>query len=430
MSDLRDPEDRTEIPELSFEPAPRRTMVSRVIAPLRRVVPALRGRQPVDDPSRPLLDPELEPRRGPKMALWISFIVIVLLPVTLGGGYLFVVATDQYNAEARFAVRANGSDEGGKGDTSVAGLLSGSGSLGGQDANIVASYIHSRAIIEDISRTIDVRAIFQRPEADFLARLPANASVEDLTDYWNKMITVYIESISGIVTVDARAFRREDALVLVQAVVKASEKLVNELSTNVRADAMKHAEEEVRRSEGLVRFALSDLTAFRNSQGLIDPVKAADQTGKLLLQLMTDEIQTESQLFVAQRVMGPNAPGITGTRLKLQSINDHIAKLRQQLAGDKESKSNMAASISRFEELELKRQFAERLYGFAQEGIERARLLAEQRSVYLAVFVPPSLPEDYTFPLRSSNFMIIAAACLITWISGITMTASVLDHRL
>jgi capsular polysaccharide transport system permease protein len=202
------------------------------------------------------------------------------------------------------------------------------------------------------------------------------------------------------------------------------------MSSNIRADAMKHAEDEVRRSEGLVRFALDDLTAFRNSQGLIDPVKAADQTGKLLLQLMADEIQTESQLFVSQRVMGPSAPGMAGTRAKLQSINDHIAKLRQQLAGDKETKSNMAASISRFEQLELKRQFAERLYGFAQEGIERARLLAEQRSVYIAVFVPPALPQEYSFPLRGSNFTIIAAAFLIAWLSGLTIWASVLDHRL
>jgi capsular polysaccharide transport system permease protein len=100
------------------------------------------------------------------------------------------------------------------------------------------------------------------------------------------------------------------------------------------------------------------------------------------------------------------------------------------MAGSRDAKSNLAALISQFEELDLKRQFAEKLYALTQEGLTRARLLAERRNVYLAVFVPPSLPEDFSYPLRYSSFFLIAAVAFLTWCCGATIWASIEDHRL
>ena len=434
MSDVRDPEDRVKMPALDVETPRERTLASRALAPLLRVarLEKPRSHTEVVASSDAGFDLEPEPRRKTNIVL-VSLIIVVLLPILAAGTYLFFIATDQYAAEARFAVKtaSGGSDDSsGKNETSIASVMTSGGSLGGQEADIVANYIQSRAIIDDIARTVDVRAIFQRPEADFWAKLPSGASAEDLTAYWKKMISVYIESTSGIVTVEARAFRREDALLLAKAIVKSSETLVNDLSSNVRADAVKHAEDEIRRAEADVRFALADLTVFRNTQGIIDPVKSAEQSGKLLLQLMGDKIQIEGQLFVSQRTTGPNAPGVAATKARLESIDSHIATLQQQLAGDKTTQANMASTISKFEELDLKRQFAERMYGFARDGMDRARLIAERQSVYLAVFVPPSLPQDYSYPLRFSDFALIAMAAMVAWSCGATIWASVLDHRL
>jgi capsular polysaccharide transport system permease protein len=370
--------------------------------------------------------------------IWWSLVVVVLLPVIASGIYLFAIASNQYTAETRFAVRTLAPGSGNKSETSVPNVLTMTGSLGGQDADIVADYVHSRSIIDDISKHVDVRAIFQRPEADFLVRLSKDASAEDLTQYWNRMISVYIESYSGIVTVKVCAFRRDDALILAKAILQSSEALVEDLSVRVRTDIVAHAEQEVIRSEALVHKALSDLQIYRNKEGLIDPVKNADATGKLLLQLMTDKIQAESQLFVSQRSAGADAPGVAPLRTKLESIKSQIADLQLQMAGaapsstssTTDAKPNLAALISRFEELDLKRQFAERLYELTQEGLTRARLIAERRAVYLAVFVPPSLPEDFSYPLRYSSFLLIAIVAFLTWCCGATIWASVLDHRL
>ncbi len=432
MSEVRERDTPAEVPVIEVEPPRGRLSASRALAPLRKAMRLERARPVAEISLRPggTFEPEPETKSGGRLVL-VSLILVVLLPILVAGTYLFFIASDQYAAEARFAVKtAGGGSDGGKNDVSLSSVLTSGGSLGGQEADIVANYIHSRAVVDDVARSVDVRAIFQRPEADFFARLPARASAEDLTAYWKSMVSVYIESTSGIVTLEVRAFRRDDALVLAKAIVKSSETLINDLSSNVRADAVKHAEDEIRRSEADVRFALAELTVFRNAQGLIDPVKSAEQSGKLLLQLMGDKIQIEGQLFVSQRTTGPTAPGVAATRARLDSIDAHIAALQQQLAGDKATKANLAATISRFEELDLKRQFAERMYGFARDGMDRARLIAERQSVYLAVFVPPSLPQDYSYPLRFSDFALIALAALVAWSCGATIWASVLDHRL
>lgn len=390
-----------------------------------------------------VLQPEAKRQTKGRLVL-LTFILLVVLPTIAAGVYLFFVASDQYVAEARFAVRP-ADPIGGPGDTNLSlanadktkvGALSsgsylyGGDSLSSADAEIVANYIHSRAVIDDVSRTVDVKAIFRAPGADFFARLPDGASAEDLAIYWNRMVSVYIETTSGIVTLSVSAFRREDALRLTQAILKSSETLVNDLSRKVRADAMRTAEEEVRRSDGEVRFALASLTTFRNSNRLIDPIQSSEASAKLLFQLMSDKIETEAKLYVIQRSQGPNAPGINGTRAKLDSINRHVNELQDQMAGMKQVSKNLASTLAKFEKLELQKQFAERMYGFARDGVERARVAAIRQTVYLAVFMPPALPQEYTYPERWVDFFLIGAACLMVWVCGVTIAASIQDHRL
>ena len=440
MTDVRDREPQVEIEGRILEPMPRRSLVARALAPILRR-PAQDELTPVHAfDLRPNERVEVAPKTGFGGIIAFSLIVIVLLPTLAAGLYLFGMASDQYVAETRFAVRkaepiqmsgfGTESGKGGETQVSSSSLLSGNASLAGEDAEIIASYIHSRAAIDDVSGMLDVRSIFRRPEADFWARLHANATAEDLTKYWNRMVSVYVESSSGIVTVSVSAFRREDALAVTRAILATSEHLANSLTLKMRADQTSLAEGEVRRSEANVRFALADLTSFRDAQHLIDPVETSKSTGTLLMQLMSDRIETEGQLVVTQRAQGPNAPGIAATKARLESVNKHIAELQEQLAGTKEVSNNMAATIARFEELELKKEFAEKMFEFSRKGLERAELTAMAQSIYLAVFMPPSLPQDFMYPERFTDLFLIALAAVMTWISGATITASVLDHRL
>lgn len=362
-----------------------------------------------------------------------SYMTLVLGPAAVATFYFIFIASDQYIAEARFAVRA--ADDTSPKAEEVAKMLpsmgpGGSTSFAQQDAEIVASYIRSRAIIDDLHDVIDIGAIFRREEADFWARLPDNASPEIMRDYWIKMVTPYIERTSGIVTVKVRAFRRDDALALARAVLDASERLVNAISLRARSDAMRRAEEEVRRADGQMRLALADLARFRDSEGVIDPVKSAELTGQLLLQLMQDKIKIETELFIAKRTTSGDAPGVSSLRARLDSVDGQIARTRAELAGNNPQAHNLAAALVRFEELEVKLQFAEGMYTFARNGLDRARVAAEKQTVYVTVFVPPSLPQDSGYPHRFTYSVLLAIGLTLAWAIVAMIWASVLDHRL
>jgi capsular polysaccharide transport system permease protein len=380
--------------------------------------------------------------------LLASFIGCVLVPAFAATIYFVFLASNQWAAEARFEVRqvdidsrdtslTNASQTNGQsGSTSqsaqqsVQSVTNFSFTATGQDAYIVTNYIASRAIVDDLSAMLNLREIFRRPEADFWARLKRNATIEELVDYWKSMVSTYIDAPSGIVTVQVRAFRTDDAVALAKAVLQLSEDLVNRISDRARHDAMETAEKEVRRSYEMTQAALADLHRFRDSAGIIDPLQTGTEVAKLLIPLMTEKIRLESDLFVASRNLDDSAPTIKALRSRLQSAEQQIADLRSRLTSTQGDKNTLAASIAKFEELELQRQFAEKLYTLAQADLDRARQRAARQSVYLTVFVPPSLPEESRYPRRAAYPILIFIGLTILWSIVVMTIASVEDHRL
>jgi capsular polysaccharide transport system permease protein len=361
--------------------------------------------------------------------LLASFIGLVLVPSFAAMVYFAFIASNQFAAEARFEVRQVDMDTT-DAKESEASSTNFAFTAPGQDAYIVTSYIQSRAIVDDLNKALNLREIFRRPEADFWARLKRNASIEELTDYWKSMVNTYIDAPSGIVTLQVRAFRADDAVTVANAVLKLSETLVNRISDRARRDAMAMSEQEVRRTYEMTQASLADLRSFRDSSGIIDPVQAGTEIGKLLIPLLTEKIRLESDLFVASRNLDDSAPTIKALKSRLESVEQQIADQRSKLTSTDGEGKSLAASIAKFEELDLQRQFAEKLYTLAQADLDRARQRAERQSVYLTVFVRPAPPEESLYPRRIAFSILIFLGLTILWSIAVMTIASVEDHRL
>ncbi|HMK90112.1 MAG TPA: capsule biosynthesis protein [Methylocystis sp.] len=365
--------------------------------------------------------------------LLASFIVLVLAPSVAAALYFALLAADQYTVESRFSVRsvepeaAETGSTGGGGGSPVGGF---SFTATGQNAYIVTSYIRSRGIIDDLATKIDLREVFHRPEADFWARLKRDPSIEELVDYWNSMVDTYVDSVSSIVILRIRAFRREDALVLGQLVIEASEGLVNRISDRARRDSTAQAEMEVRRSFGAVREALAALNAFRDTSGMLDPGQASGEIAKLLVPLVGEKIKIEDELFVLRRELSEDAPTVRVLREKLGAVEAHIKEYEGKLTSEGGANRTISSSLAKFEELEVQRLLAERFYMLAQADLDRAQLRASRQNVYLSVFVPPSLPEESHFPRRWAFSILTFIGLAIFWSIGAMVLASIDDHRL
>jgi capsular polysaccharide transport system permease protein len=376
-------------------------------------------------------------RRSFRSAPLLSFIFLVILPSVAAAVYYAAFAAPQYTVEERFIVRQN--NQGQESATNkmqqqpqvatMAPSTSMSVALAMEDAYVVANYIRSRAMIDDLSKTIDLRKIYRRPEADFYARLKHGATAEELEDYWKDMVTTYVDGPSGIVTLQVRAFRPEDALEIALAIDELAEKLVNEISLRARQDALARSQQDVDHAEDAMRSILADMEAYRDSEAMINPLDSAERTGMLLKQVLGDRIATDSQLFITER-LSPGSPTIPTLKARRAALNDRLAELQAKLTGHGDKDHTIAASLVKFEELSVNEKLAEQMYALARNELERARQIAEKRSAYLSAFVPAALPEKSYYPRRVAFSALVALTLLVFWSIGALTWASVQDHRL
>jgi capsular polysaccharide transport system permease protein len=376
-----------------------------------------------------------EPRTRRRMSRYlISFLALVVAPALATSLYFAFVASDEYVAESRLAVHSLSaetvtSSSQAKKATTTASLMGGL-SAATDDAYLVAAYVRSRACIEEVSKTVDLKAIYRRPEADFISRLKADASPEAMVKYWDQMVNAYVDPPSGIVTVTVTAFRREDALAVNQAILAASEKMANEISVRARTDIIKLADAEVASAEERVVGSLAELRDFREKAGFIDPKMQAESLTRTLEMLIQQRIKLQTDVEVSSRAMSPEAPTLQSLKSRLDQLDLQISAEKAKLTSRSTDPAALANLLPAYESLLVRNTFAEKLYGLAADGLERARLRAEAQTIYLNVFVPPGIPQEATYPERVASSVLIALGLLVLWGIGALTAALVEDHKL
>lgn len=356
----------------------------------------------------------------------ISYLVFVILPFLASLFYYVFIASDQYIAEARFAVRSV-ADEATKDnvDSSVMSMRPVS-----QDAYVVTSFIHSSEILKRISTQIDYRNIFSNEKADFLSRFDKQKSNEDFIKYWNDQVTTAIDGPSGIVTLKTKTFTPTDSTRLANIIIGESEKLINELSERAQKDVANRFGKEVERTGEIYRTALLALNDFQNSSRLLSPEAQATETGKLLAGLLQKKLEIDSRLFVLKQTNVENSPSYQQLTLHKQSVEEQIEKLHTELTGTKEADANLAQSLVRYSQLETDRRVAESLYEIARKNLDTAQAQAVRQVLYIVVFVSPNVPQDSLYPHRISTPLLVLLALTIGWTIIALIWASVEDHRL
>ena len=411
-----------------------RVKASRQILPslFRRRLPAQRARTDLEEIEYVSVhdgnEPETQSGGKPPLRL-IGFILLVILPFLASSVYYAFIASDQYVAEARFAVRAVS----GTGDTSDASDPGGATSAlnmrsASQDAYVVTSFIHSTEILNRIGKKIDYRSMFIRQNADFMSRFGSSRSDEEFLKYWNDHVTAYIDVTSGIITLKVRTFSPDDSVKLADAIIEESEKLINELSERARNDIVQSMKADVQKSGKAYGDTLIALNQFQNASGLLSPQTQAKNSGAILTGLLAQKLEFETRLFVMRQSNAQNSPTYQQLNLAKESLDAQIEKMKSALTGPENA--SLAKSLLEYSRLETDRMIAEKLYESSQKNYDAVLAEALRKTLYLAVFVKPVLPDESIFPRRISTPLIILLALVVTWATLSLIWASVEDHRI
>ncbi|MFZ1388012.1 MAG: hypothetical protein WBP46_07120 [Thiolinea sp.] len=364
---------------------------------------------------------------------WL-FLLLVIIPTVLASVYYYRYASDQYVSEAHFIIQGNSAPK-----MDFLGALTGLPGASGatSDAMVIHDYLLSADFIKDIEPEFNVRAHYSNPTIDPYARLAADASQEDLVEYWQKMADIEHDLTSGISTITMTAFDPESGKKLVALALKQSEALVNKLSASLRTDALQMAEKEVVSAEQEVDSLREQITEFRQQQDVLDPASQAnarierEETSRLtrLSELQTQLSQAEAELAQVSSFMQPEAMKVKNLQSKVNSLRQQINKEQSASVAQSKGKSTeVAVQLAQYTELQSRLGFAEQLYRAKQGALEQARLEVDRKQRYLTVTVQPNLPDEAIKPEKISGVLTVLLLSFLFWGIGSLSVATIRDH--
>ncbi len=370
-------------------------------------------------------------RRGARafrLAAMISFVLIVAIPSAGAAIYYGLIASDQYVAEAKFTV-SGGVPAASDGIASMTGIPA---IAIVQDTQIVMNYIESRAALEKLEALIDIRGLYSTSDADWFSRFNPQKPIEKFVRYWQHMTDVSISMPGGIVTLKVRAFTPEDATKIASAVLEISEALINEMNERMNRDAVAAAAQELDLTSARLTKAQIALETMRNDTGVLDATKVAEALNKLINGTRSSLLQMQQEYVTQLKYVTETAPQMQALRSRIEATKTQIAELESKLTHTKLSsvrEPTLAASMTKFAELDLEHQVAERLYAGAATSLELARLTAEGRMMYINTFVKPVLPQEAQYPRRRLMSFAILAGTLAFWGACCSLAVAIRNYK-
>ncbi len=364
---------------------------------------------------------------------WL-FLLLVILPTILAGVYFYKYASPQYVSEAHFIIQGNAEPQ-----ADLLGTLTGIPGAGGSimDAMVIKDYLLSADFLHDIKPVVNVREHFSDSAIDFYARLPPDATQEDLLEYWQGVAEVEYDLSVGISTIKMTGFNPETSRLLVTSALKRSELLVNELSDILRTDALKLAEQETAASERALAEIRTETTKFREKQDVLDPgaqagsrIEREEAAGlNMVSKLRVDLSQAEAELAQVSTFMQPQALKVKALQGKVNALRQQIAKEQTVTAKQGKGKSTqVAVQLSKYTELQSKLAFAEQLYRSRLESLERVRIEHLRKHRYLTVTVQANLPDAAIKPDKAAGVLTVFLLSFLFWGIGSLSIATIRDH--
>jgi capsular polysaccharide transport system permease protein len=341
-----------------------------------------------------------------------SFTLMVAIPAIVAAAYYAFFASNQYISEARFSVTISQPPQ-------IDGLANFTGLASVaiiRDTQIVTNYITSRAAVEALERRIGLRERYSRETYDWWARFDATKPIEKFVRYWEGVASTTISMPAGIVNLKVRAFTPDEAHLIASTIVKLSEELINEQNERIFQDAITTAADELKRATARLTAARLALERARVDSGVLDTGRTADALTKLLTELRGSLLTLQQEFTSRSRFVSADAPQMRVLAERIKALQEQVREMDQRLVnpgGD--GSQTVSTMMTRFGELDLEKTIAEKLYASAAASLESARLLSEQRRMYLNAFVQPSTPEESRYPRRLLMTFLIALGALSAW---------------
>lgn len=297
-----------------------------------------------------------------------------------------------------------------------------------QDSIAVQSYLASREAMLRLDADHGFKAHFSDPAIDRIQRLDPDATNEAAFKLYKNHVIISYDPTEGLIRMEVIAADPQKAYEFSQALIGYAEEQVDQLTSRLRADQMRGAQESYEAAEARRTEALANWLAIQQEVQQIDPVS---ESSARLGQITTLETERQRAQLILQSRLNVDRP----SEIQVQALRDQIANLdvmisslRSELIGGDNDQGSMAARNTELLTAQENYTFQTAMVQQALTQMETARIEANRQVRYLSQSVRPVLPDQATYPRAFENtivaFLIFAGIYLM-----ISLTASILREQ-
>lgn len=359
-----------------------------------------------------------------------SLLLVVALPVVLTSLYLGVLAQPQYASETGFVVRQ---EESVSASQMLGGLSQVLGTPSASNSDLVFEFIQSQDIVRRINDELDlVDHYAQFWPLDPVYSIWPDVTIEDLAQFWRRMIRITYDKSSGVIMVEARARDAAMAQRIAQEIVAQSEAMINTLNAQARRDSIANAESDLDEALTNLRAAREALVAFQARTQILDP--QADIQGRMgvVANLQQQLAQALVDYDLLLQATDSSDPRVRQLDRRIRAIEERIAGERASYSSTSADstleKDNYPSLLATYEGLRVDVQFAEEIYRVSLTALNQARAAAERQQLYLATFIAPTRAEVAEYPRKILLVALTAFFCVMGWSVGALVYYSLRDR--
>jgi capsular polysaccharide transport system permease protein len=353
-----------------------------------------------------------------------TLVTVVGVPTLIAAIYFGLIASDMYVSEAKVAVRSAKSGLSTNGLTAL--LASPVLSSGGQDSLVVMQYATSLDIVEELRRRVPFVEHYSSPDIDFLSRLDAEATREEVLQYYLERVNIQRDMVSDVLTVKVRAFTPEMAQDIASLIIRLNEQLVNELSSRMEQDAIAAARTEVERAVTHLRRTAQDINRFQTANDSMSPKDEAVALFGRVSAIEARLSETRALLSETMAYMREDSADVVVLKNRITALERQLQLEKGRVTGADDY--DLGSLVENFQPLMLEQEIAQQGYTASLASFEAARIDAQRQKQYLITFVEPNLPDAPGEPHRLTKIITVTVYSFLAYLILGLLWSALKDH--
>lgn len=337
--------------------------------------------------------------RSWKKSLKLGSFLWVVACFAIAALYFCVIVSDRYVSRAQLVVKQADQIKMLPDALSMLGI----GGSNHEDILIIQDYLESPDLLDKLDKELGLKAHYQSHSVDYFSRLPDNVSREEFIKYYRQHLSLHLDELSGVLTIELQAFDPAYGKRVVALMLQESDRFINKLGHQVALEQLAFVEKEVDRAYQRVQTEKAKVLDFQNNHHLISPESTSSARLGVVSQIEAQLAQQQAQLKQLQSYMKETAPAVVSVQARVDALTQQLAQEQSRLTGaDKDAMNEVTA---RYMDVQTQATLAADLYKTGLISLEQARVEAYRKLKHLLVISQPTLAEDAEYPRRLYNLL-------------------------